>query len=88
MGTLYISDVTIDLGPLEKGDYTLAFDLFHSPVDHFTLVARLAANSGLTSVATPYDEPIDFGYRHSDAIDIDLTSSTLPRRNKQARINA
>ena len=31
MGTLYISDVTIDLDPLAKGDYTLAFDLFLHP---------------------------------------------------------
>ena len=55
MGTLYISDLTIDGldGPLAKGDYTLAFDLFHPPVDDFTLVATLGANSSLTFLARP-----------------------------------
>ena len=70
MGTLCISDVTIDLGPLVKGDYTLAFDLFHPPVNDFTLVTMLGANSGLTSLARPYNKPIDFGYRHADADEV------------------
>ena len=46
MGTLYGSNLKVDLGPLAQGDYTLAFGLFYLPVDDFTLNA------------TPHDEPI------------------------------
>ena len=59
MGTLYISDMTIDLGPLAKGDHTLAFDLFHPPVDDFTLVATLGrfpnrtTNPSILDIITP-----------------------------------
>ena len=67
MATLYISDLMIDLGPLAKGDYTLAFNLFHLLIDDFALVAKLGANSGLMLLPIPYDEPIDFGYHHADA---------------------
>ena len=42
----------------------MAFDLFHPPVDDFTLNATLQLSSGLTSLARPYDEPIAFGDCH------------------------